>query len=70
MIKAIKINRYGSVDVLKYENINLKKLCKNELLIKQISIGVNYHDIYVRKGLYKRTSTLISNLFYLDLSFL
>ena len=53
MFKAIKINRYGSVDVLKYENINLKKLSKNELLIKQISIGVNYHDIYVRKGLYK-----------------
>ena len=23
------------------------------MLIKQISIGVNYHDIYVRKGLYK-----------------
>ena len=53
MFKAIKINRYGSVDELKYENINLKKLSKNELLIKQISIGVNYHDIYVRKGLYK-----------------
>ena len=50
------------VDVIKYENINLKKLSKNELLLTNkksnkriifqklmklhISISVNYHDIY------------------------
>ena len=30
--------------------MNLKE---SEILLRQIGIGVNYHDIYVRSGLYK-----------------
>jgi NADPH2:quinone reductase len=53
MSKAIVLREYGKSGVLKLEDIVIEKPGKNELLIKQTAIGVHFHDIYVRSGLYK-----------------
>ena len=54
--KAIIIREYGKPEVLKLENIKLPKLEKNQILIKHTAIGVHFHDVYVRSGLYKTLS--------------
>ena len=51
--KAIIIREYGKPEVLKLENIKLPKLEKNQILINHTAIGVHFHDVYVRSGLYK-----------------
>ena len=51
--QAIVIRKYGGSSVLKLENTEIDEPERNEILLRQIGIGVNYHDIYVRSGLYK-----------------
>ena len=51
-MKAIKIEKFGSPDVLKVENVEIGKPKTNEVLIKNLSIGINYIDTYHRTGLY------------------
>ena len=51
-MKAIKIENFGSPEVLKVENIEIGKPKLNEVLIKNLSIGINYIDTYHRTGLY------------------
>ena len=53
MAKAIVLREHGNSNVLKLEDIEIKKPKENELLIRQTTIGVHFHDIYVRSGLYK-----------------
>ena len=53
MAKAVVLREYGKSNVLQLEDIVIKKPQTNELLIKQTAIGVHFHDIYVRSGLYK-----------------
>ena len=53
MAKAIVLREYGKSDVLKLEDIEIKKPKENELLIRQTAIGVHFHDIYVRSGFTK-----------------
>ena len=53
MQKAIVIREYGSSSVLKMENINVGEPGIGELLIQHTAIGVHFHDVYVRTGLYK-----------------
>ena len=53
MAKAIVLREHGNSNVLKLEDIEIKKPKENELLIRQTAIGVHFHDIYVRSGLYK-----------------
>ena len=53
MAKAIVLREHGKSNVLKLEDIEIKKPKENELLIRQTAIGVHFHDIYVRSGLYK-----------------
>ena len=53
MASGIVLREYGNSEVLNLEDIKLKKIKKDELLIRQTSIGVHYHDIYVRTGQYK-----------------
>ena len=53
MAKAIVLREYGKSSVLQLEDIVIEKPNTNELLIKQTAIGVHFHDIYVRSGLYK-----------------
>ena len=53
MSKAIVLRNLGKSNVLKLEDVIVEKPKDNELLIKQTAIGVHFHDIYVRSGLYK-----------------
>jgi len=53
MQSAIVIREYGNSSVLKLEEINVGSPGKGELLISHTAIGVHFHDIYVRSGLYK-----------------
>ena len=49
---SISATRPGDIDVLERQELNLPQLKKQEVLIKNHSIGVNFIDIYFRKGLY------------------
>ncbi len=51
--QAIVIRKYGGSSVLKLETTEIDEPGRNEILLRQTGIGVNYHDIYVRSGLYK-----------------
>ncbi len=51
-MKAIKIDKFGSPNVLKVEDIEIGTPKSNEVLIKNLSIGINYIDTYHRTGLY------------------
>ena len=53
MEKAIVIREYGNSNVLKLENINVGSPDQDEIFIKHSAIGVHFHDVYVRTGLYK-----------------
>ncbi len=53
MPKAIVLHEYGSSDVLRFQAITIKSPEATEILVRQTAIGVHFHDIYVRKGLYK-----------------
>ncbi len=55
MSKAIIIEKYGDVEELKTSKLNLRKLGPNEVLIRQTAIGINFIDIYQRKGIYPLT---------------
>ena len=52
MVKAIKITETGNANVMKFVDIELKKLASNEVLIKNKAIGLNYIDVYHRSGIY------------------
>jgi len=52
MVKAIIIKEFGKADVMSLEETNLPKLKNNEVLIKNLSIGLNFIDVYHRSGVY------------------
>jgi NADPH2:quinone reductase len=52
MVKAIRITETGSANVMKFVDVELKKLAPNEVLIKNKAIGLNYIDVYHRSGTY------------------
>jgi len=52
MVKAVKIQKFGSPEELQLVDVELPKLNANEVLIKNLSIGLNYIDVYHRTGLY------------------
>lgn len=56
MPEAIVIRNYGGPEVLQLEKIPQIDPGPDELLIRQTAIGVNFHDIYCRSGLYKTLS--------------
>ena len=53
MPEAIIVREYGNSKVLNLEEVSVDDPSEGELLIRQTAIGVNYHDAYVRSGLYK-----------------
>ncbi|MBO9452224.1 quinone oxidoreductase [Tropicibacter sp. R16_0] len=53
MSKAIVIRSYGGSEVLVCEDVDVGTPGAGQLRIRQTGIGVNYHDVYVRSGLYK-----------------
>jgi NADPH2:quinone reductase len=52
MMKAIRIPKFGDHEVLSYEDVSLPEPKAGEVRVKQAAVGVNFIDIYHRKGLY------------------
>ena len=53
MPKAIVLHEYGDAEVLRLAEVQVGAPGPGEILIRQTAIGVHFHDIYVRSGLYK-----------------
>ena len=49
---AVFVERYGGPEVLSYRPAHAPAPAAGEVRIRQTAIGVNYIDVYVRKGLY------------------
>src|SRR5215813_2991148 len=56
MTQAIVIREYGGPEKLLWESVTVGKPGPAELRIRHTAIGVNFHDTYVRTGLYKTLS--------------
>ena len=51
-MKSVKIEKFGGPEVLQIQDIEVGKPGPKEVLIKNLSIGLNFIDIYHRTGLY------------------
>jgi NADPH:quinone reductase len=52
-MKAIRIHRHGEADVLQRDSVNTPKPEPGHVTIKIEAAGINFIDIYQRKGLYQ-----------------
>lgn len=52
-MRAIVLRAHGDAEALKVEPIELAPPGPGEVRVRQTAIGVNFHDIYVRSGLYR-----------------
>ena len=52
MTKAIRIHQTGGPEVLQLEDIELPAPAKGEVRIRHHAIGLNFSEIYFRKGMY------------------
>src|SRR2546430_15384938 len=57
MTRAIVLHETGGPEKLRWETVEVGEPGADELRIRHTAIGVNFHDTYVRSGLY-RTLTL------------
>ncbi|OBS28370.1 hypothetical protein FPOA_02309 [Fusarium poae] len=55
-MQVIQIEKNGSANVLELRNIPLPCLGEGEVLVRNHFSGINFHDIYVRQGLYPTTT--------------
>lgn len=53
MAHAVVIEQYGGPDVLKLKEVQVGAPEANQVRVQHTRIGVNFHDVYVRSGLYK-----------------
>ena len=51
-MKKIQIEKFGGPEVLQIKDVEIGKPGPKEVLIKNLSIGLNYIDVYHRTGLY------------------
>ena len=51
--RAIVLRKHGGPEVLRVEDAAVGEPGPGELRVRQTAIGVNFHDCYVRSGLYK-----------------
>ena len=49
---AIRVHKQGGPEEMKWEEVALAEIQKNDVLIKHTAIGLNYIDTYHRSGLY------------------
>ena len=61
-MKAVKIHEYGSAGVLRYEDVPIPEPKEDEARVKLEAIGVNFMDIYHRKGLYPNNLPFIPGM--------
>ena len=53
MARAIVMRAPGGPEVLNVENVDVGHPGPGQVRLRQTAVGVNFHDIYVRTGLYK-----------------
>lgn len=53
MPSAIVLHQPGPPENLKFEPVTVSALLPGEIRLKHTAVGVNFHDIYVRSGLYQ-----------------
>ena len=53
MSKAIVIREHGGPDVLHVEAVEVGPPSKGQVRLRQTVVGINFHDCYVRSGLYQ-----------------
>jgi NADPH2:quinone reductase len=53
MAQAIVLRETGGPEVLRAESVAVGEPGPRELRVRQTAIGVNFHDVYVRSGLYR-----------------
>src|SRR3982074_453733 len=56
MTRAIVLHETGGPEKLVWESVEVAEPGPGELRIRHTAIGVNFHDTYVRTGLYKTLS--------------
>jgi NADPH2:quinone reductase len=56
MPSAIVLHHAGPPENLKFEPVTASALLPGEIRVKHTAVGVNFHDIYVRSGLYQTLS--------------
>ncbi|MDB3954493.1 quinone oxidoreductase [Alphaproteobacteria bacterium] len=52
MTNAIRVNKQGGPEEMRWEEVALPEMQKDDVLIKHTAIGLNYIDTYHRSGLY------------------
>lgn len=52
-MRAAIIEEYGPPEVIKFADLKLKKLQAGEVRVRHKALGLNYIDVYYRKGIYK-----------------
>jgi NADPH2:quinone reductase len=53
MAEAIVLHQSGGPEVLRAESVEVGVSGPGELRVRQTAVGVNFHDVYVRSGLYR-----------------
>ncbi|KAK4340853.1 hypothetical protein RND71_039354 [Anisodus tanguticus] len=53
MVKAIRVHQLGGPEVLKWEDVEVGEPKDGEIKMKNKAIGLNFIDVYFRKGVYK-----------------
>jgi NADPH2:quinone reductase len=52
MVNAVVLRETGGPEVLRLESVPLAAPAPDQIQIRQTAIGVNFHDTYIRSGLY------------------
>ncbi|XAR71826.1 2-haloacrylate reductase [Bertholletia excelsa] len=53
MVKAIRVYEFGGPEVLKWEDVEVRDPKEGEVRVKNKAIGLNFIDVYFRRGVYK-----------------
>jgi NADPH2:quinone reductase len=53
MVMAIVLRENGGAETLRFESVEVGAPGADEVRLRHTAIGVNFHDVYVRSGLYK-----------------
>ncbi|XP_010523193.1 PREDICTED: uncharacterized protein LOC104801582 [Tarenaya hassleriana] len=56
MVKAIRVYEHGGPEVLKWEDVEIGEPKDGEIRVRNKAIGLNFIDVYYRKGVYKPAS--------------
>ncbi|RZC48021.1 hypothetical protein C5167_040966 [Papaver somniferum] len=58
MVKTIRVHEFGGPEVLKWEDVEVGEPKDGEIRVRNKAIGINFIDVYFRKGLYYKAATM------------